>query len=126
MTDDDALVERMMAAFYHGGETDARKMMRAALAVVREAEGWRRDMQAGRMHDGDVLLLLANGAVIRARYEGGLVGEDGRDAWGWQVAIEDQPHPPCWDDGICWSVNSDEEESVQPVAWMPLPPEGEG
>lgn len=40
MTDEE-LIEAMMGAFYGGESNDAREMMRAALSVVREAEGWR-------------------------------------------------------------------------------------
>lgn len=40
MTDGE-LIEAMMDAFYGGESNDAREMMRAALSVVREAEGWR-------------------------------------------------------------------------------------
>lgn len=40
------------------------------------------------------------------------------DQW---VACHEGEHPPCWTDGACWQSNADEIESLQPVAWMPLP-----
>lgn len=80
---------------------------------------WYRDMKAGRQHNGEVLLLLANGWVMRARWDSGLEDETGRDCWGWQASIEGA-HPLCWDDGICWSENSEGDESIQPVAWVPF------
>lgn len=120
MSGDEKLIEAMIDAYYADGATEVREMMRAALAVVRQHEGWSRDMVTGRQFDGEVLLLLRNGAVIRAQYDNGLINESGEDCWGWHASIEGV-HPPCWTDGICWAENEDGEESVQPVAWMPFP-----
>jgi hypothetical protein len=51
----------------------------------------------------------------------GLLGPDEEDAGGW-FFVEDQEPPECWTDGVCWAVNADGVPSVQPDAWMPLPP----
>lgn len=50
-------------------------------------------------------------------------------AWGnptgegacWYAPNEDE-HPSCWHQGICWEVNEDEEPSDHPKWWAELPP----
>lgn len=39
---------------------------------------------------------------------------------GWAFTTDQEP-PECWTDGICWQVNEDENASVQPTHWKPLP-----
>lgn len=39
----------------------------------------------------------------------------------WQAEHEGE-HPPCWSGGCCWASNEDENTSLQPTHWMPLPP----
>ena len=36
-------------------------------------------------------------------------------------AVEEDQHPTCWHDGICWEVNQDEERSDHPKWWAPCP-----
>jgi len=38
----------------------------------------------------------------------------------WQAEIEGE-HPPCWSGGACWSSNENEDPSLPPSGWMPLP-----
>lgn len=55
------------------------------------------------------------------------MNEDGEcDQW---QAVHEGEHPPCWSGGACWASNEDEDPSLQPKGWMPLPPspeKGEG
>ena len=46
---------------------------------------------------------------------------DGDACGGWTFTTDQEP-PACWTDGICWQVNEDENASVQPTHWKPLPP----
>lgn len=38
----------------------------------------------------------------------------------WQAEIEGE-HPPCWSGGACWESNENEDPSLQPTHWQPLP-----
>lgn len=49
-----------------------------------------------------------------------LIGSDGEPAGGWQIMSEQEP-PECWTDGICWEINEDENRSMHPTKWKPLP-----
>lgn len=49
----------------------------------------------------------------------GLVGFDGIVCGGWCFTSEQEP-PDSWTDGICWEVNEDGEQSVQPTRWKKL------
>ena len=40
--------------------------------------------------------------------------------WGGWCFTRDQEPPDSWTDGICWEVNEDLEQSVEPTYWMPL------
>lgn len=55
------------------------------------------------------------------------MNEDGEcDQW---QAVHEGEHPPCWSGGACWASNENEDPSLQPEGWMPLPPspeKGEG
>lgn len=82
MTDDDKLIEAMIAAYYADGATDAREMMRAALAVVRAHEGWQPIETAPR---GEYLL-LSDGEDVEFGEYGWDEGEDERP-----VFIHDGP-----------------------------------
>jgi hypothetical protein len=53
-------------------------------------------------------------------WEGPFLGDEEEDCYTW-VFVEDQEPPACWDDGVCWTSNSDGKPSVRPVAWKPLP-----
>lgn len=44
-----------------------------------------------------------------------------RPCGGWAFTTHQEP-PDCWTDGVCWATNEDGVPSVQPTAWMPLPP----
>ncbi len=74
-----------------------------------------------------------DGTVIKVRCEFGnhaiefeaywdAVGEavDGGTAHGWVAENQDE-HPECWHDGVCWASNADENASWPPCSWMPLP-----
>lgn len=50
----------------------------------------------------------------------GLLDSDGKECGGWSFATEQEP-PDDWTDGICWEVNEDENRSVPPTHWQPLP-----
>lgn len=50
----------------------------------------------------------------------GLLDSNEQDCGSWAFVTEQEP-PDCWTDGICWEVNEDGVQSVQPDAWKPLP-----
>lgn len=53
-------------------------------------------------------------------WTGGYMNTEGDECACW-VMTRDQEPPESWHDGVCWDVNADEEMSVQPTAWKPLP-----
>lgn len=61
-------------------------------------------------HGGDNIIAWTNG----------LLNSDGNPCGGWQFMYDQEP-PDCWTDGICWEVNEDGKQSVQPTHWKPLP-----
>jgi len=69
--------------------------------------------------DGTEIILKVGKRSFRAKwyiiYDG---CEDG-DAWGWR-AMEEANYPKSWCDGICWQINSNEEQSRLPTYWKPL------
>lgn len=48
------------------------------------------------------------------------IDSNGNSVGGWAFTTDQEP-PDCWTDGICWEVNEDENASVQPTQWKPLP-----
>jgi hypothetical protein len=42
--------------------------------------------------------------------------EEGKPLHAWQ-AIDDDEAPPCWDEGICWGSNANEQASKKPTHW---------
>ncbi|MGW9333608.1 hypothetical protein [Bosea sp. NPDC055594] len=67
----------------------------------------------------DIDILTAGGFELRARYERqGFINEAGDDCGGW-VSSEEDKHPPCWTDGVCWGSNEDESPSDPPIMWRP-------
>lgn len=60
--------------------------------------------------------------ILRAgkwRFEAQWTHLDG-DTCGWAASYEGE-HPPCWCDGFCWGSNSNEQPSLRPTHWKPLP-----
>lgn len=53
-------------------------------------------------------------------WRGGLLDQEGQDCGGWCYMGTGNP-PDCWTDGICWMLNDEMEQSVEPTHWMPLP-----
>jgi len=51
---------------------------------------------------------------------GGLENQAGDECYAWQFVSEQEP-PDSWDDGICWTINSDGKPSVCPTRWKMLP-----
>ncbi len=49
-----------------------------------------------------------------------MLNSDGEPCGGWMIASEQEP-PDCWTDGYCWEVNEDENRSIHPTRWKPLP-----
>lgn len=50
----------------------------------------------------------------------GFLNDTGQCCCAW-VFVDDQEPPDCWTDGVCWESNDDNEKSVDPAAWKPLP-----
>ena len=50
----------------------------------------------------------------------GLVDSDDNACGGWQFTRDQEP-PDCWTNGICWASNEDDQPSVLPSRWKPLP-----
>lgn len=50
----------------------------------------------------------------------GLLDSEEQPCGSWCFASEQEP-PDCWTDGICWTVNEDGKQSVQPTRWKHLP-----
>ena len=90
---------------------------------AKSASGGWRDIASAPRDNSHVIVRTALGRVFSAFMGTPVVGESGDDlAW---TAADEGIHPPCWTDGICWSSNEDEEPSDPPVAWLPIPQEGE-
>jgi hypothetical protein len=66
-----------------------------------------------------IIVLTARGSVVKVEARDG-VADDG---WVWCASNEDE-HPRDWDDGVCWTINADGEQSDPPVLWLPSPPSG--
>jgi hypothetical protein len=78
--------------------------------------GWHWMRTAPR--DGTRIVVEAGGMVFPAFWGDGLLNMRGEDVGGWHAAEEDK-HPPCWSDGICWESNAEGQRSAQPEAWRP-------
>lgn len=68
-----------------------------------------------------VKLRTASGAVLSGFWHDQLLDSDGRECGGWASA-DGEEYPPCWTDGICWTVNEDGEPSDPPTHWAPARP----
>jgi len=88
----------------------------AELAEEAKSTIWRNISTAPR--DQDIIGLTRGGKVVKMR--GGRVSDDETIWFAWHACDEDQ-HPSCWTDGICWSANADRKPSDPPVKWRPLP-----
>lgn len=80
------------------------------------SDGWR-DI-ASAPTDRSVIVRTKGGLIFRAAFDGEVEGPDG-PCWAWQA--DEDLHPRCWTDAICWSSNEDDEPSDPPAYWMPLP-----
>lgn len=107
-------------------------LVRSSIATAVEAERWQ-DI-ASAPYDTPVLVKVVGfgemtfAAILRRDAS---MTEDELPCDQWQAAEEGE-HPPCWSGGACWEGNEDGSTSMQPIAWMPIPPaptstsEGEG
>lgn len=71
-------------------------------------------------HDGTPIqaVIPGNGSDNIIAWE--MLGPD----WGGWCFVEDQEPPDCWTDGICWEINENLEQSVQPTHFK-TPPQGD-
>lgn len=90
-----------------------------------EADPWRPLDTAP--YNTPVRIKAGNMTFIAELLPSASMNEDGEcDQW---QAVHEGEHPPCWSGGACWASNENEDPSLQPEGWMPLPPspeKGEG
>lgn len=65
--------------------------------------------------DRQIIVQTRSGHIFKAKW----VRLDDETA-GWGTMEEGDLHPICWDNGFCWAINSDEEPSDPPVAWIEI------
>jgi transcription elongation factor Elf1 len=82
---------------------------------------WNYNMDEAPRNGTVVLLKVGESMSFDARWQEGFMDSDEQDCGCW-VALHEGEHPPCWSEGVCWSSNQDESESIQPTAWMYVPP----
>lgn len=63
----------------------------------------------------DVVVFTEGGRAMMARRE--LLDSE---TVCWQATFEGE-HPSCWDDGVCWETNADNQPSDRPVMWTTKP-----
>ena len=74
-------------------------------------------------YDTPLRVRLENGQEITARLLCNVsMTSEGEDCDQW-VAENEGEHPDCWTEGACWASNHNEVRSVQPVAFLPTPPQ---
>ncbi len=60
-----------------------------------------------------------NGCDNIIAWVGGYYDGDDKSCSAWTM-VEDQEPPESWDDGVCWRVNGDGVQSVEPTRWRQL------
>jgi len=60
------------------------------------------------------ITLCAGEVIFKAEWTCGFEDENGMTCT-WAATGDD--HPKDWCEGVCWSVNSNGDESTKPVAW---------
>lgn len=93
------------------------------IANALQSEGWRAIETAPYVTR--VEIRAGSMTFIAELHPGVSEDEDGNACDQWAASIDGE-HPPCWTDGGCWASNANEMQSLQPTAWRPAPPEGEG
>jgi hypothetical protein len=87
---------------------------RGVAEVLGTGAEWRPIETAPR--DGSRIVVITRGGIaLAAKWSS--IGDD-FSTW---IAVEDDMHPKCWTDGVCWESNEDGEQSDPPVWWTHLP-----
>jgi hypothetical protein len=92
----------------------------ANLTKAQIADGWQTMSSAPRDGTDIQAYIPGNGwdNVIAWQVDA-FLNEEG-ECGGWAFTTEQEP-PDCWTDGVCWASNEDEDPSVPPIYWKPLP-----
>lgn len=82
------------------------------------SKDWR-DISTAPLDGTMIAILTQGGQLVKASY--GYEYESNEGPVGGWAALDYEPHPSCWTDGVCWASNADGEPSDQPALWRPLP-----
>lgn len=67
-----------------------------------------------------ILIETIGGAFLKAHWDGSFTDGESEPTGAW--VAENEHHPKCWTDGVCWASNEDEEPSDPPKFWQQLSP----